>query len=56
MASPTVRVWWASITADTVGYSLGGNVPALENMPRHNSDGISGMHVYVPWWELDKEE
>ena len=40
---------------DTVGYSLGGSVPALEDMPRHNSDGIGGMHVYVPWWELDKK-
>ena len=40
---------------DTVGYSLGGSVPALENMPRHNCDGIGGMHVYVPWWELDKK-
>lgn len=40
---------------DTVGYSLGGNIPALEGMPRHNCDGIGGMHVYVPWWELDKK-
>jgi len=35
---------------DTVGYSVGGNIPALAGMPRHNSDGIDGMHVYVPWW------
>jgi choline dehydrogenase-like flavoprotein len=35
---------------DTVGYSLGGSIPALAGMPRHNSDGIGGMHVYVPWW------
>jgi len=35
---------------DTVGYALGGSVPALAGMPRHNSDGIGGMHVYVPWW------
>ncbi|MGA3238587.1 MAG: GMC family oxidoreductase [Bryobacteraceae bacterium] len=35
---------------DSVGYSLGGSVPALAGMPRHNSDGIGGMHVYVPWW------
>jgi choline dehydrogenase-like flavoprotein len=40
---------------DTVGYALGGVVPALEGLPRHNSDGIGGMHVYVPWWELDKK-
>jgi choline dehydrogenase-like flavoprotein len=40
---------------DTVGYSLSGHVPALEGMPRHNSDGIGGMHVYIPWWGLDKK-
>jgi choline dehydrogenase-like flavoprotein len=40
---------------DTVGYSLSGHIPALENMPRHNCDGIGGMHVYVPWWLLDKK-
>src|SRR5260370_21982456 len=42
--------------ADTVGYGLRGHIPALEGLPRHNSDGISGMHVYVPWWLLDKKE
>ncbi len=35
---------------DTVGYALSGHIPAMEGMPRHNSDGIGGMHVYVPWW------
>jgi len=35
---------------DSVGYSLGGYVPAMANLPRHDSDGIDGMHVYVPWW------
>src|SRR5579864_4754056 len=40
---------------DTVGFSLSGYVPALEGLPRHNCDGIGGMHVYVPWWELDKK-
>src|SRR5580704_10704393 len=39
---------------DTVGYSLSGQVPALAGVPRHNSDGIGGMHVYVPWWLWDK--
>src|SRR5689334_4301816 len=38
---------------DTVGYSMSGHIPALTNLPRHNSDGIGGMHVYVPWWLLD---
>ena len=40
---------------DTTGYSLSGHIPALEGLPRHNSDGIGGMHVYVPWWLLDKK-
>jgi choline dehydrogenase-like flavoprotein len=35
---------------DTVGYGLSGLVPALTGLPRHNADGIGGMHVYVPWW------
>jgi choline dehydrogenase-like flavoprotein len=41
---------------DTVGFGLNGNIPALEGLPRHNSDGIGGMHVYVPWWLLDKKD
>ncbi|HEU5078223.1 MAG TPA: GMC family oxidoreductase [Opitutaceae bacterium] len=39
---------------DTVGSSLGGHVPLLENMPIHNEDG-AGEHAYVPWW-LYKEQ
>jgi choline dehydrogenase-like flavoprotein len=35
---------------DTVGSSLMGQIPALENCPAYNEDGASGMHVYVPWW------
>jgi choline dehydrogenase-like flavoprotein len=35
---------------DSVGYSASGFVPALANLPRHNCDGIGGMHLYVPWW------
>jgi choline dehydrogenase-like flavoprotein len=40
---------------DTVGAGLGGQVPALENMPPHNEDGAGGGHSYVPWW-LYKEQ
>jgi choline dehydrogenase-like flavoprotein len=40
---------------DTVGFELWGNVPALEGMPRYNSDGAGGAHLYMPWWELDKK-
>ena len=35
---------------DTVGASLGGHIPLLENMPPHNEDGAGGAHVYSPWW------
>jgi choline dehydrogenase-like flavoprotein len=40
---------------DTVGASLGGQIPALENLPPHNEDGAGGLHVYSPWW-LYKEQ
>ena len=36
---------------DTVGTSLGGQIPALENCPPHNEDGASVMHMYMPWWK-----
>ncbi|MEJ2418397.1 MAG: GMC family oxidoreductase N-terminal domain-containing protein [Exilibacterium sp.] len=35
---------------DTVGAGLSGQIPALENLPPHNEDGASGMHMYMPWW------
>lgn len=34
---------------DTVGASLGGHMPAFENLPVHNEEGAGG-HVYIPWW------
>jgi choline dehydrogenase-like flavoprotein len=40
---------------DTVGSSLSGQIPALENCPPHNEDGASAMHMYMPWW-LYKEQ
>lgn len=35
---------------DTVGASLSGQIPLLENLPPHNEDGAGGAHAYVPWW------
>ncbi len=35
---------------DTVGSSLEGQVPLLENLPPHNEDGAGGLHMYIPWW------
>ena len=40
---------------DTVGSSVKGHIPALENCPPHNEDGASAMHMYMPWW-LYKEQ
>ncbi len=40
---------------DTVGYGLSGHIPALEGLPKYNSDGIGGMHAYIPWWLWDKK-
>ena len=40
---------------DSVGASLGGHIPALEDLPPHNEDGAGGAHAYVPWW-LYKEQ
>jgi len=34
---------------DSTGSSLGGRIPALENLPLHNEDGVSTMHLYLPW-------
>ena len=35
---------------DTVGAGVQGQIPALENVPPHNTDGASAMHLYMPWW------
>jgi len=35
---------------DTIGAGVSGQIPTLENMPPHNADGASAMHLYMPWW------
>jgi choline dehydrogenase-like flavoprotein len=35
---------------DTTGADVGGQIPALENLPPHNDDGVGGTHYYAPWW------
>ncbi len=40
---------------DSVGFDVSAHIPALENLPRYNDDGIGGNHVYVPWWLHDKK-
>jgi choline dehydrogenase-like flavoprotein len=36
---------------DSTGSNLGGQIPALENLPLHNEDGTSSMHLYAPFSE-----
>jgi choline dehydrogenase-like flavoprotein len=40
---------------DSVGSSLAGYFPQLEQVPAHNHDGIGGMHLYMPWWLFGKK-
>ncbi|MBK5293943.1 MAG: GMC family oxidoreductase [Acidobacteriia bacterium] len=40
---------------DSVGFGLSGRIPALEGLPKHDSDGFGGMHMYIPWWEYAKK-
>jgi choline dehydrogenase-like flavoprotein len=40
---------------DNVGFHLDGRIPALEGMPRYDSDGMGGSHLYIPWWLWDKK-
>jgi len=39
---------------DSTGLSVSGFIPALMDLPRYNSDGVGGMHLYVPWWGDNK--
>ena len=41
---------------DTVGTSLTGHIPALENLPPHNEDGAGGSHFYSPWWLYQQQK
>jgi choline dehydrogenase-like flavoprotein len=41
---------------DTVGASLSGTIPAFEGMPRYNTDGFGGSHLYAPWWLWEKHQ
>jgi choline dehydrogenase-like flavoprotein len=40
---------------DTVGSDVGGFIPQFMGLPAHNDDGTGGMHLYMPWWNYDKQ-
>lgn len=35
---------------DSTGAAVSGFIPALMDLPRYNSDGSGGGHLYMPWW------
>jgi choline dehydrogenase-like flavoprotein len=40
---------------DNTGFGLGASIPAMHGMPRYDSDGMGGAHLYMPWWLWDKK-
>jgi choline dehydrogenase-like flavoprotein len=40
---------------DNTGFGLGASIPALHGLPRYDSDGMGGAHLYMPWWLWDKK-
>src|SRR5437867_3558486 len=41
---------------DTVGADgSSGFLPVLTDLPPHNCDGVGGMHLYMPWWNYQKQ-
>ncbi len=40
---------------DTVMSDVTGFFPSLMNLPPHNEDGVGGMHLYMPWWNYQKQ-
>src|SRR4051812_132054 len=41
---------------DTVGSSVNGYLPILEDLPPANDDGVGGMHMYMPWWKYQEQK
>lgn len=35
---------------DSVEFTMQAHIPALQDMPPQNDDGIFTPHIYVPWW------
>jgi choline dehydrogenase-like flavoprotein len=40
---------------DTVGARAAGQFPALEGLPPTNDDGMGVEHIYVPWWNYERQ-
>ena len=40
---------------DTVMSDVTGWMPSMMDMPPHNEDGVGGMHLFMPWWNYQKQ-
>jgi choline dehydrogenase-like flavoprotein len=41
---------------DTVGADGSiGFFPAMQSLPPHNEDGTGGLHMYMPWWNYQRQ-
>lgn len=40
---------------DSTGTAILAHIPALENIPPQNEDGIHVGHIYVPWWGYEQQ-
>jgi choline dehydrogenase-like flavoprotein len=40
---------------DTVGTDASGFIPILMDQPPHNCDGVGSIHLYMPWWNYQKQ-
>jgi choline dehydrogenase-like flavoprotein len=41
---------------DTVMSDVTGHFPALMDLLPHNEDGVGGMHLYMPWWNCQRQQ
>ncbi len=41
---------------DTVMSNVCGFFPRMMDQPPHNCDGVGGMHLYMPWWNHQKQQ
>ncbi len=41
---------------DSVMSDVTGWIPSLMDLPAHNEDGVGGMHLFMPWWNYQKQQ
>ncbi|WP_315760243.1 GMC family oxidoreductase [Sphingomonas sp. Y38-1Y] len=41
---------------DSTGATFSAYIPGLADRPRYNEDGIGGQHIYIPFWDYDRQK